>query len=103
MRVVIDNKAHYAIEEFYSMSMALHPSLSYEAVEAKKCRLYAAIHNLSIYATIYPLARIRQEWRKEGYREMICEDFHFAFDIVDLDTGETIVYIFDAVHSLLNY
>jgi len=49
------------------------------------------------------LARVKAEWVKEGYREMICEDFHFAFDLVDLDNGETIVYVFDAVHSLLNH
>jgi len=103
MRVQIDNLVHDRIEEFYSISMELHPSLSLEAVLAKKDRLYSAIRDLSIYASIYPLARVNAAWIAAGYREMICEDFHFAFDLVDLDNGETIVYVFDAVHSLLNH
>lgn len=83
--------------------MELHASLSLEAVMAKKNRLYSAIRDLSLYASIYPMARVNVAWKAAGYREMICEDFHFAFDIVDLDNGETIVYVFDAIHSLLNY
>lgn len=103
MRVRIDNRVHEQIEEFYSISMELHPSLSMDAVMEKKERLYSALHSLSLYASIYPLARVNPIWVAAGYREMICEDFHFAFDLVDLDNGETIVYVFDAVHSLLNH
>lgn len=103
MRVQINHLVQDKIEEFYSISMALHPSLSLESVIAKKDRLYSALRSLSIYASIYPLARVIPAWIEAGYREMICEDFHFAFDIVDLDNGETIVYVYDAVHSLLNH
>lgn len=103
MRVVIDKRVHEQIEEFYSISMALHPMLDEQTVLLKKERLYAAIRELSKYANIFPLARVRRSWIDEGFREMVCEDFHFAFDIVDTDNGETIVYVFDAVHSLLNY
>lgn len=74
-----------------------------KVVEKKKDRLYQSLASLSITATIYPLARVKSDWVEAGYREMICEDFHFAFDLVDIDNGETIVYVFDAVHSLLNY
>jgi len=83
--------------------MSLHPTLDEAVVEQKKNRLYESIATLSMFATIYPMARIKADWVKAGYREMICEDFHFAFDMVDLDNGETIVYVFDAVHSLLNH
>lgn len=103
MRVVIDNLVHETLEEFYSISMALHPTLDEVVVEKKKVRLYAALRGLATHASIYPLARIKSNWVEAGYREMICEDFHFAFDFVDLDNGETIVYVFDAVHSLLNH
>jgi len=103
MRVLIGNQVQQKIEEFYSISMALHPTLDEEIVEKKKNRLYDAIFALADYARIYPLARVKQSWVNAGYREMICEDFHFAFDIVDLDTSETIVYVYDAEHSYLNY
>lgn len=103
MRVVIDSNVQTIIEDFYSISMSLHPTLDEKVVEKKKDRLYQSLASLSITATIYPSARVKSDWVEAGYREMICEDFHFAFDLVDLDNGETIVYVFDAVHSLLNY
>ena len=103
MRVLLDQRVQEKIESFYSISMTLHPTLDIEVVRAKKQRLFAAIRSLSSYASIYPLARVKNEWIELGYREMICEDFHFAFDFVDLETGETIIYVFDAEHSLLNH
>ncbi len=103
MKVVIDQKAQEKIESFYSISMTLHPTLDIAVVRAKKKRLFDAVRSLSTYASIYPLARVKKEWIEAGYREMICEDFHFAFDLVDLETNETIVYVFDAEHSLLNH
>ena len=103
MRVLIDQQVQNKIESFYSISLALHPTLDIAVVRAKKKRLFNAIRNLAKYATIYPIARVKEDWIAAGYREMICEDFHFAFDLVDLETGETVVYIFDAEHSLLNH
>lgn len=103
MRVVLDLKVQEKIESFYSISMTLHPTLDIAIVRAKKKRLFAALRELSKYATIYPLARVKDNWVEQGYREMICEDFHFAFDFVDLETDETIIYVFDAEHSLLNH
>lgn len=103
MRVQIDHAVHLQIDEFYMMSMQLHPTLDEATVEAKKNRLYEAVRAVGMHPTIYPMARVRKDWVEQGYREMICEDFHFAFDLVDLEDGETIVYIFDAIHSLLNY
>lgn len=55
---------------------------------------------LGDYPTIYPIARLNSQWRVKGYREYICEDFHFAYEIVDVE-GEFVVYVVDAVHGLL--
>ena len=71
-------------------------------VTRKIQRLYEALEALD-YAYIYPLARLKSDWIKKGYREYICEDFHFAYQIYILDDGERIVRIHDAVHSLLYF
>ena len=52
-------------------------------------------------ARIYPKARYNQEWINAEYREFICEDFHFAYQIYTLENGSEIVRIHDASHSLL--
>lgn len=36
-----------------------------------------------------------------GWRELIVEDFHFAFDVVKIPDGERVVIVRDVVHSLL--
>ena len=37
-----------------------------------------------------------------AYRDFLCEDFHFGYKVlVDPETGEQYVQVFDAVHSLL--
>ena len=46
-------------------------------------------------------ARLQQEWRANGWRELVIEDFHFAFEVVDNVDGERIVIVRDAIHSLL--
>ncbi len=102
MIVRIDNKVHKQIEEFYAISMALHPSLGELVVKRKKARLYAALRNLSREATIHPLARYKQAWIDAGYREFITEDFHFAYTIYRIkETGEQVAYVIDACHSTL--
>ena len=64
-------------------------------------RLYDAMESLGTYAEIYPIARLNAEWISKGYQEFICEDFHFAYKIYTMDDGEKIIWIHDAVHSLL--
>ena len=103
MRVVIDRKVHEKIQMFYDKAIELHEALDYATVDKKITRLYASVNKLSENATIYRRARVIPEWISKGYREMIHEDFHFAFDIVELEDGECIVYVFDAVHSYLNH
>ena len=29
----------------------------------------------------FPEARLNQEWRANGWRELVIEDFHFAFEV----------------------
>lgn len=102
MRVRIDKNVHLQIAEFYAISMALHPTLDEAVVERKKERLYAALRELGNFATIYPKARYKQAWIDAGYQEFIAEDFHFAYKIYKIEeTGELVVYIIDACHSLL--
>lgn len=103
MLVIIDREVYAKINHFYAIAMILHPTLGEGVVEAKKHRLYAAVRKIGQCPGIYPLARVKKDWIKKHYREMIYEDFHFAFDYVTLDTGEVIVYVFDAVHSKLNH
>lgn len=104
MTVRIDNNVHAQIEDFYITSVAMHPTLSEEVVQAKKKRLYAALQSLKDYARIYSKARYKRAWRDAGYRELIAEDFHFAYEILIVEeTGEEVAYVVDASHSYLYY
>lgn len=51
-------------------------------------RLYDAMESLGQYVHIYPLARYKNDWIKKGYQEFICEDFYFAYTIVENEYGE---------------
>lgn len=101
MKVYIDRKVHKRIEEFYDVALSNHASLDEVTVLKKVRRLYEALEGLSVYARIYPVARLETEWREKGYREFICEDFHFAYQIYSIEDGTEIVRIHDARHSLL--
>lgn len=101
MRVVIDIKVHRYIEKFYNTALDLRVALDEETVIKKVERLYAGLEQLGKYAMIYPQARLRKEWIENGYREFLCEDFHFAYVVVVLEDGEEVVRICDACHSYL--
>lgn len=101
MKVYIDNHVHQQIELFYENALLLHEALDEITIKKKIDRLYDALESLGTYAQIYPLARYKEEWIKLGYKEFICEDFHFAYQIYTLEDGTEIVRIHDAVHSLL--
>lgn len=101
MKVYIDKQVHHQIEVFYDNALLLHEALDEITIKKKIDRLYDALESLGTYAHIYPLARYKKEWVKLRYREFICEDFHFAFQIYTLEDGTEIVRIHDAVHSLL--
>lgn len=51
--------------------------------------------------TIYAKSRLKEEWIKNGWREYLCEDFHFAYEICRDEVEGDFVWIHDAVHSLL--
>ena len=46
---------------------------------------------------------MKQDWIEAGWQEFVCEDFHFAFEYGHDQYGEEVVYVHDAVHSLLYY
>lgn len=101
MKVYIDKRVHDEIMEFYAVALSRHITLDEITVMKKVDRLYDALESLGDFAGIYPMARLKSEWVVKGYREFLCEDFHFAFQIYTLDDGESIVRVHDAVHSLL--
>ena len=101
MKVYIEQRVHWRIEDFYINALRNHESLDEITVMKKVHRLYDALESLGTYARIYPLARLKEEWRQQNYREYICEDFHFAYQIYLLEDNTEIVRIHDAVHSLL--
>lgn len=101
MKVYVDKRVHRQIESFYENALLLHEALDEITIKRKIDRLYDALEGLGTYAQIYPLARYKKEWIILGYREFICEDFHFAYQIYTMEDGTEIVRIHDAVHSLL--
>lgn len=101
MKVYVDKRVHRQIESFYENALLLHEALDEITIKRKVDRLYDALEGLGTYAQIYPLARYKKEWIILGYREFICEDFHFAYQIYTIEDGTEIVRIHDAVHSLL--
>lgn len=103
MKVYIEQVVHYQVEQFYEEALLKHGALDKLTVIKKIQRLYDSLEALGDYAYLYPLARLKSDWIKKGYREYICEDFHFAYQIYVLDDGERIVRIHDVVHSLLYF
>lgn len=103
MRVFIDRVVHEEIMSFYQAALAHHITLDEVTVLKKIDRLYDALDSLGDFAHIYPIARLKPVWVSKGYHEFICEDFHFAFQVYQLEDGERIVRVHDAVHSLLYY
>lgn len=103
MRLIVSEKARHEVLEFYAQALTRHPSLD-EAVVVKKIeRLFESLNFLSVFPEAYGYARVRTDWVEAGYREFLCEDFHFAYEICTDADGETCVLVADAVHSLLNH
>ena len=101
MQVIIEREVVSAITDFYAVSLMLHPTLDRQTVIDKVNRLYDAVDMLGIMPNAFPKARLKQSWIDAGYREMIAEDFHFAFRVEQLYNGEKTVVVYDACHSLL--
>lgn len=103
MKVVVSNKVHLGIQDFYDAAMERHSTLSYETVYNKMDRLYSALESLGKFPVLYAKARLKEEWIRAGWREFICEDFHFAYEICTDENGEDFVWVRDAVHGFLYY
>jgi glycosylphosphatidylinositol transamidase (GPIT) subunit GPI8 len=101
MIVIIEERVHQVIDEFYYYALTHHEALDYETVIKKINRLYDALESLSVYGQIYPKARLKEDWILHHYKEFIYEDFHFAFQIYEIEDGEKVVRVHDACHSLM--
>ena len=101
MRVFIDRRVEVAIYDFYEAAMSRHITLDEQTVLNKENRLYAALQDLGKHPRLYAPARFLDKWKDKDFLEFICEDFHFAYQVMTLETGEEIVYVFDACHSML--
>ena len=97
MKVIVGDNVVKAIDEFYIAAMSRHISLSEETVMAKKERLIASLESLKDYYFIYPKAR----WKDEWWRDYLCEDFHFAYEVALDKKGQEVIFVRDAVHGLL--
>jgi hypothetical protein len=100
MKVVVLPVVENRIDDFYIAAMQKHPLLSKETVMAKKNRLMASLQTLS-YTQGFRKARMNKYWQSRGWHEFVCEDFHFAYEIVRNKDGDRMVIVHDAEHSLL--
>lgn len=101
MKVLIDKNVHAVIEQFYDYALLKHEALDEIIVLKKVQRLYESLEGLGKCAQIYPFARLKKEWVEKKYREFICDDFHFAYQICICDDGTEVVRVYDACHSFL--
>ena len=100
MKIIVSPIVRIKINEFYKAAMRNHPSLSEETVLKKADRMFKGLQILSLTQG-FSEARLHQEWRDNDWRELVIEDFHFAFEVVDNVDGERIAVVRDAIHSLL--
>ena len=102
MRVIVDDRVHDVIENFYKVSLRLHPTLDEMTVERKKDRLYDALETLQEFPFRNAEARHKEEWKRRKYLVLICEDFLFGYKVyTDPETKEQYVYVHDVVYSSL--
>lgn len=100
MRVVVSPIVRAKIKNFYQAAMTNHPLLSEETVMKKMNRMFVCLEILSITQG-FKKAQYNRQWIANGWRELIVEDFHFAFEVVKTSGGEPMVIVRDVVHSLL--
>ena len=101
MRVIIHENVYQTVEDFYMAAMEKHPTLDIQTVLNKEQRLYNALQTLGRTYYLYNEARYILDWKRMGYLDFIYEDFHFAFRIAVLPSGEMVISVEDARHSLL--
>ncbi len=103
MIVYIDKQVYQVLDEFYEASMRKHITLDYQTVLAKIDRLEQAMYDFASVAGKVHHPPYRRDWQAAGYWELYIEQFHFAYKLYSLPTGETVLYYHDAVHDALNY
>lgn len=103
MKVYIDHRVYEVMQNFYDISIDLHPSLDYETISRKIVRLEQAMYDFAKHALIFHKDPYRRDWKENGYYEFEHEDFHFAYRVYISESGELVVRYHDAVHSLLNH
>jgi len=101
MRVIIRDTVYEAVEAFYVAAMIKHPTLDLQTVLNKENRLYQSLQSLGDTYYLYGESRCVIGWKRKGYCDFMCEDFHFAFQRSVLPTGEEVISVEDARHSLL--
>lgn len=101
MRLVISKKVNQKILQFYAYAIANHPTLDINTVTLKQQRLFDELEALTIFPQAYAIARYRKDWKDAGYRVFLCEDFHFAYTVRKLRSGEEVVIVVDVEHSYL--
>lgn len=103
MRVHIDRHVYQVLDEFYEASMRKHITLDLQTVLAKIDRLEQAMYEHAAIAGMAGKTPYRKDWQQAGYSELYVEQFHFAYKIYSLPSGELVLYYHDAVHDKLNY
>ncbi len=103
MKVVIELQVQQNLRQFYDKALQLHPTLDEPTVENKILRLYEAIDSLRFFPYKYPLATFNRFWVANGYRDLVIEDIHIAYEIAEFENGELFVHVVDAEHSLLHH
>lgn len=100
MRVIVSPIVRAKIKSFYQAAMTNHPLLSEDTAMKKMNRMLNSLEILAITQG-FKKAQYNRQWIANGWRELIVEDFHFAFEVVRTSAGERVVIVKDAVHSLL--
>jgi len=101
MRVILRDTVYEAVEAFYVAAMSNHPTLDLQTVFNKEDRLYRSLQSLGDTYYLYGESRYVIEWKRKGYHDYLCEDFHFAFQRSVLPSGEEVISVEDSRHSLL--
>ena len=71
MRVIVDNKVHEALVDFYEVAKNRHVALGTRVIIRKMQRIYAGLEELGKYAHACPKARLRKDWVDKGYQEYV--------------------------------
>lgn len=100
MRVIVDDSIEDVLWSFYEEALRKHITLEVSTVLAKIERLRLELFELGEYPDKYQLAR-KADWLQKGYHDFIYEDIHIGYKVIKLTTGETVVYVAEACHSLL--